>query len=622
MSIKCSEVVNFNICKGYFSLISKMLEEELKYILDYKIILADYFKKSLNLQINLGTKLGNPPEEFKNATWLDYAPILILTQQIPKIIQMQIENNKSFIDEIEKNIKNIDVFLKEKSKVMKKFEEKYQEVNDALIKRYIEVERVKISYLNSIGKTEEVIANYYENKKKLDIAQQNGDKTMVEIKTLLDKNKEYEKMKKSLIKDTKKLEAEYNDAIKNSFKYEERFIKQINECIEGMKNVSLDITDQIKDIVLLFSCSLKDSFKAPLDVIDKNIKDLTSTNVKENMNNAIKKTFNYEQKFTYMYPSKYELKSLVIVDNYESRFSLESKGSKDSKGSKSSKKAKKKKKEEAWKSGMVKFEDGVEEMTYFEDDCTLYTAQEIFENFQLIITNGINIKEEFDKNMTKNLVSKILSYMQESDPNGISEDSIISDEEKNQLKTLLNAHSNRVIFMHKLNDYRALCLYELQDYFYKLLGDLFTYIIDVSVKESDYHSVEMVIILSKTYYITLDKKTKLYLQDVILNHECFKSKDFWEALLIYSISKEVVQSNKRDAPGKDDEKKIKTKNDNIIFSQLLFLIDNMFDFGVDENLIKAIIEPKLEFYKVDEKLTKTIMDVMDSKIKGKNKGRK
>ena len=622
MSIKCSEVVNFNICKGYFSLISKMLEEELKYILDYKIILADYFKKSLNLQINLGTKLGNPPEEFKNATWLDYAPILILTQQIPKIIQMQIENNKSFIDEIEKNIKNIDVFLKEKSKVMKKFEEKYQEVNDALIKRYIEVERVKISYLNSIGKTEEVIANYYENKKKLDMAQQNGDKTMNEIKILLDKNKEYEKMKKSLIKDTKKLETEYNDAIKNSFKYEERFIKQINECIEGMKNVSLDITDQIKDIVLLFSCSLKDSFKAPLDVIDKNIKDLTSTNVKENMNNAIKKTFNYEQKFTYMYPSKYELKSLVIVDNYESRFSLESKGSKGSKGSKSSKKAKKKKKEEAWKSGMVKFEDGVEEMTYFEDDCTLYTAQEIFENFQLIITNGINIKEEFDKNMTKNLVSKILSYMQESDPNGISEDSIISDEEKNQLKTLLNAHSNRVIFMHKLNDYRALCLYELQDYFYKLLGDLFTYIIDVSVKESDYHSVEMVIILSKTYYITLDKKTKLYLQDVILNHECFKSKDFWEALLIYSISKEVVQSNKRDAPGKDDEKKIKTKNDNIIFSQLLFLIDNMFDFGVDENLIKAIIEPKLEFYKVDEKLTKTIMDVMDSKIKGKNKGRK
>ena len=591
MSIKCSEVVNFNICKGYYSLISKMLEEELKYILDYKIILSEYFKKSLNLQVNLGTKLGNPPEEFKNATWLDYAPIIILTQQIPKIIQMQIENNKNFIDEIEKNIKNIDLFLKDKSKSMKKFEEKYHDVNDALIKRYIEVERAKISYLNSIGKTEDIISKYYDNKKKLDMAQQGDSKPGEEMKNLIDKNKEYESLKKSLIKDTKKLENDYIDVVKNSYKYEEKFIKQLNECIEGMKNVSLEMTDQIKEVVLIFSNTLKDSFKAPLNIIENNIKDLTSTNIKENMNNAILKTFNKEKKFTYMSPSKYELKSLIIVDNYESRFSLESKGSKGSKGSKSYKKPEKKKKESDWKSGMVKFEDGFEEMTYFEDDATLYTAKEIFENFQLIITNGI------------------------------VEDTIITEDEKNQLKTLLNFHSNRVIFMHKLNDYRSLCLYELQDYFYKLLSDLFTYIIDVSVKESDYHSVEMVIILSKTYYISFDKKTKLYLQDAILNHECFKSKDFWEALLIYSISKELVQSNKRDTTLKDDEKKIKTKNDNIVFSQLLSLIDNMFDFGVDENLIKAIIEPKLEFYKVDEKLTKTIMDVMDSKIKAKNKGK-
>ena len=114
MSIKCSEVVNYNICRGYYTLISKMLEEELKYILDYKLILNDYFKKSLNLQVNLGTKLGNPPDEYKNAKWLDFAPILVLTQQIPKIIQKQIENNKNFIDEIEKNIKNIESFLKEK----------------------------------------------------------------------------------------------------------------------------------------------------------------------------------------------------------------------------------------------------------------------------------------------------------------------------------------------------------------------------------------------------------------------------------------------------------------------------------------------------------------------------
>ena len=606
MSIKCSEVVNYNICKGYYGLISKMLEEELKYIIDYKSILNDYFKKALNLQVNLGTKLSMPPDEYKNASWLNIEPIIQLTQQVPKIIQKQIENNKNFIDEVDKNIKNIEGFLKEKAKIMKKFEEKYNDVNDVLIKKYIEVEKNKINFLNSINKSEDIIFKFYENKKQLDETQTNQQG--VDLKILLDKNKEYETQKKAIIKETKKYENEYVDIIKNSGKYEDKFIKQINECISGIKDVCLEMTDKIKDIIIKFGFWLRDSFKAPLDVIDNETNYFNENNIKQNMDTAMVKTFNNEQKFVNIIPTKYELKSLIIVDNYESRFSW------GSKGSKGKNKKKRKNTDEEPKNGMVKFEDGFEEMTYFEDDSTLFTAQEIFSNFELIITNGIDIKIEIEKNHTKNLITKILSNIQSG-----NENILINDGEINELKNLLNTHSNRVIFLHKLNDYRALCLYELPEKYYKLFGNLFSYIIDVSRKENDYHSVEMVIILSKTYYMLMDKKNKLYLQDVILNNECFKMKDFWEELLIYSISKEVVQSNKREAIGRDDEKKLKTKNDNIIFSQLLSLIDNMFDFGVEENLVKAIIEPKIKFYKVEEKLSKTINDVMESKIKSKNK---
>ena len=614
MSIKCSEVVNYNICRGYYNLTTKMLEEEVKYILEYKSILNDYFKKSLNLQLNIGTKLGIPPDEYKNAKWLDYSPIINLTQQIPKIIQKQIENNKNFMDEIEKNIKPIDNFLKEKGKLIKKYEEKYNDVNEVLIKKYIEVEKYKIPFLNSISKSEDIISKFYENKKSLE-DNKNSDKKE-ELNLLIDKNKEYELQKKTIIKETKKLESEYLDVVKNSGKYEDKFLKQINESISGIKDVCLEITDKIKDIVIIFSESLRDSFKSPLDVIDKNIKELTSNNIKENMGKAMIKTFNNEQKFSNIIPVKYELRSLIIVENYESRFSFDSKGSKGSKGKKSKKK---KKENDEDNKGMVRFEDGFEEMTYFEDDCTLYTAQEIFNNFNLIVTNGLNIKLELDKNTTKNIISKILSNMQNYKPGEINSINKVSDEEINQLKNLLKDHSNRVIFLHKLNDYRSLCLYELQDEYYKLFGDIFNYIIDVSVKENDYHCVEMVIILSKTYYILMDKKNKIYIQNLILNNECFKSKTFWEELLVYSISKEVVQSVKRDNIPREDEKKIKTKNDNIIFSQLLSIIDNMFDFGVDGNLVKEIIEPKIQFYKVDDKLSKTINDVMNSKSNPKNK---
>ena len=614
MSIKCSEVVNYNICRGYYNLITKMIEEQIKYILEYKSILNDYFKKSLNLQVNIGTKLGIPPEEFKDAKWLNYSPIINLTQQIPKIIQKQLENSKSFIDEVEKNIKNIEAFLKEKSKILKKYEEKYNDINEVLIKKYLEVEKSKISYLNSISKSEEIISKFYENKKRLDDSKEDNLQNE-EINNLIDKNKEYESQKKAIIKETKKYETEYIDVIKSSGKYEDKFIKQINESISGIKNICIEMTDKIKDIVIFFSESIKESFKAPLEVVDINIKELTTNDIKDNMNKTMIKTFNNEQKFSNILPVKYELRSLIIVENYESRVSLDSKGSKGSKG----KKNKKKNKEEGEKSGMVRFEDGFEEMTYFEDDCTLYTAQEIFENFDLIITDGLDIKTEIEKNITKNIISKILESMQNSKPGEVNNINKITDNEINQLKNLLNEHSNRVIFLHKLNDYRALCLYEMQDEYYKLFGDLFNYIINISVKSNDYHSVEMVIILSKTYYISIDKKNKTYIQNLIINNECFKSQIFWEELLVYSISKEVVQSVKKENISRDDEKRMKAKNDNIIFSQLLSLIDNMFDFGIEDNLIKSIIEPKIEFYKVDDKLSKTINDMMNSKSSARNK---
>ena len=180
--------------------------------------------------------------------------------------------------------------MKDKAKAMKKFEDKYHDVNEVLIKKYIDVEKCKISYLNGISKSEEIISKYYENKRKLEDGKTLMEQSAEEIKNLMDKNKEYESQKKSIIKETKKYENEYIDVIKSSGKYEDKFLKQINECISGMKNISLELTDKIKDTIILFSSSIKDSFKVPLDVIDSNLKNLTSTNIKENMDKAIIKS--------------------------------------------------------------------------------------------------------------------------------------------------------------------------------------------------------------------------------------------------------------------------------------------------------------------------------------------
>ena len=612
MSVKCSEVVNFNICLGYYRFISLMFEEEIKYIRNYKIILNDYFKKVLNLQVTLGSKLGQPPEEFSNADWLDFKPILKLSQYIPKMIQKQIENIKYFIDESDKSIKTIDDFLKEKSNVIKKYQQKYEESSNDLIKKYIDVEKAKISFLNSIDKSEDIIAKYHYNKQNLEEAKINKINDN-EIRILYDKNKDYTSQKKSIISSTKKYEKEYNKIVNNTIKYEEKFLTTINVGINGLKEICCDISDKLKDISIVFFNSIRESFNTPLDLIDSSLKYFKETNEKEIMSNAMINTFNTECNLSFLNPEKYNLKSLEqdFEDNNERSGSFGSKGGKI-------------KNEEDYlehiKNGYVKFEDGFEEMNYFEDDSALETVKEMFTNFELINHNGINIEIEEEKNLTKRYTSKIIKNMS----NKLKDDNIFESDEKKNLINLLSRHDNRIIFLHILNDYRSTCQYEIREKEYNLLGELFFYIINISKKENDYHCVEMVIILSKTYYKLKEKNNKIYLQNLILDNKYFKVKEFWEELLIYSISKEVLRSNKSETivKNKENEQKLKTKNENIIFSQLLSLIDNMFDFGLDDQLIRQIIEPKIIFYKIGDNLKDTINDVIVSKIKSNKNNNK
>ena len=624
MSVKCSEVVNFKISMGYYNLISEMFDEEIKYIKSFKTLINEYFKKTLNLQMASGSKLGKLPDDFANATWLDSAPFLKLTQQIPKIIQKQIEFLDNFMTEIEKSITSLDEFFKSKSSEIKKYNQKYDDASNDLIKKYIDVEKIKISFLNSITKSEDIIMKSLENKKKIEDAQNGKIKlNEAELKLLIDKNKEYESQKKSQINSAKKYENEYKNIIKSSIKVEDKFISVINDSITGIKNVTGEITDKLKDTIIVFLSSIRDSFKIPLELIDNNLSYMKKLDEKDIINKAMESTFNNESKLIHITPVRYCLKAFEkpyneITKNRSSRGSNgKSKNKNKNKGDNDNQKA------------FVKFEDGFEEMSYFEDDLTLLTVKEMFNNFELVNHNGLNLQVEEEKNESRKYTIKLISNMSQ-EPNkilnefdfiNIDENSPFTENDKNNLKKLLIKHHNRVIFLHKLNDYRTCSLFELKEKEFLTLVEFFSFLIDISRKEKDYHCVEMTIILSKTYY-KMEKDQKIYIQNLIKSNEFFKTKDLWEELLIYSVSKEVIRSKKRDENNIDNEDILSEKNSNIVFSQLLSLIDNMFDFDVEGNLIKQIIEPRIEYYKVNEKLKKTIMDVIESKINAKKKNEK
>ena len=626
MSVKCSEVVNYKISMGYYDIISEMFDEEIRYIRGYKSIISEYFKKTLNHQMTSGSKLGKLPEDFANATWIDSKPYLRLTQQIPKIIQKQIEFLSIFMDEIEKALNSLDSFFKNKSSEMKKYQSKYEDVSNDLIKKYIDIEKVKTSFLNGITKSEDIIMKSLENKKKIEDTK-NGKLKINEsdLKLLIDKNKEYESQKKNLINTTKKLENEYKSIVKGAGKIEDKFIVVINDSILGIKKVTGEMTDKLKDTIITFLSSIRESFKTPLDLIDNNLAYMQKIDEKEIMNKAMEATFNNESKLEHITPFRYSLRALENAYN-ESSKNRSSRGSKGSNGKKKKNKNKDDNNDDTQK-GFVKFEDGFEEMSYFEDDLTLLTVKEMFENFELVNHNGLNIQVEEEKNQTKKYINKLISNMSQQsskilkDYNFINLDECapFTEDDKNNLMKLLIKHHNRVIFLHKLNDYRTCSLFELKEKEYQILTELFNFLIDISRKEKDYHCVEMSIILSKTYY-RLDNKKKIYIQNSIKNNILFKTKDFWEELLIYSISKEIIRSKKGDE--KENEEQLNEKSANIVFSQLLSLIDNMFDFDVDGEMIKQIIEPRIEYYKVGDKFKKTINDYIQTKLKAKKKNEK
>ena len=211
-----------------------------------------------------------------------------------------------------------------------------------------------------------------------------------EIKILYDKNKDYGSQKKSIISSTKKYEKEYHKIVNNTVKNEKVFLTTINESINGLKNVCCDLSDKLKEISIFFFNSIRESFKTPLDLIDNNIKYLKEINEKEIMNNAMISTFNTECNLTYLVPEKYNLKSLEQeAENTNERNGNFGKIKNDEDYL------------EYIKNGFVKFEDGFEEMSYFEDDSALNIVKEMFTNFELVNHNGINIEIEEEKNLTK-----------------------------------------------------------------------------------------------------------------------------------------------------------------------------------------------------------------------------
>ena len=481
-------------------------------------------------------------------------------------------------------------------------------------------------------KSEEIINKFYSDKKFIDDSDRGLGKriNMNDYNMTKDKLKsEYNDMNNS-IKVSKSLEKIYTNLINDSTKIHGVFVQNYTKNFYStIKTFNIDISNKIKNLLLSFYLSFKNSYRQPMVNTDININSLNSIDEGKETENIMNTLYKNNNPLQNISPVNYNLKAIQILkenkffENNDVNINSTEEELKNDDGSFEQNKY------------VSVLDDGFSQLQYISNSSLFLTLKKIFDNFNLIDKNDIKFDIEEIKFKTQEYILKIESNMNSypyakdgiQDKNDIViyyKRNELTNEELADLEKLLSHHESRIILLQKLSDYRAKGKYYLDQRDFDLLLKYFNIITNHIKAEADYHCAEMIIIISQTYHLEILNKAKgtsrkKYIQDDLKKNEIFRDKNFWEEFLCYAINKEIMKTQRRDKKIMENKSSTDSKLSNVVFSQLLTIIDNMIEFGFSPEKTREIIEPKINYYKLNDALKLTVNEVLNSKIESEKK---
>ena len=592
---------NINISFEFFSSIKIITEELIKYMKSYKQISMEHLKQLKLFDNNMNIKLEDAR----------LSQLVNLIYKIKEVIKQNVESLKCSIDDMNIYINNLENNLKEKTDIVNDLKKNSSNITNNLISSYQEVNKTGNVFISSLSKTEDIIDNYYINKIKIrDHENGLGNKLDInEYNTIKEQQKFQVNEMNNAIKLTKKYEEFHKGAIRASNKLYDEFIEESNLYKNKIKENVCQISQKIKENIMFFFVSFKSIYHQPLDLVENDIKEFNDLDMIKAMDIIIEQNLETNNLLKKSEPIKYKLKSLQFLEdiNYiknendtnensinDETMNLEINFNDPISINRKAVKA---------------LDDDFCKLLYINDDALMLTIKTIFENYNLIEKENFDIKLEENKNKTQRYIMKIIENMNSNENMKRNE---LSNDEITDLINLLNEHNNRIIFLQKLSDFRVKGKYILSDKEYIILSQLFNVLCENIKKYSDYHTAELLIILSHTYY-NIHKNEKRYIQKSIKDNIIFKQKNFWEEYLCYAINKEIMKTLKADKKIQEDKEITDYKYANIVFTQILSMINNMFEFNVDINIIKEVLEPKINVYRLNGDFKATINEVIQSR---------
>ena len=191
----------------------------------------------------------------------------------------------------------------------------------------------------------------------------------------------------------------------------------------------------------------------------------------------------------------------------------------------------------------------------------------------------------------------------------------ISEEAENKFLDSLNdesIHNSVIVILSQLRTYNG---FQKSKSLIKCLGKAFNKLLDYAEKNKLYDYAKNCIILSQTYfYMEQNEKNKIYLSEEIRKNKWLTTSEFWRGFIENMINAEFKRLEKdlnlpssklnSNEPIPDE---IKTKFNDVVFSQLLAYITNMVFFIEDKKIILKISD---EFIKKYDYLSNENLDAL------------
>ena len=554
-----------------FELIKETAEEYCKYVRKYKECTSNYLEKLSNIKFN------NNKKEIKNKN-IKISPIFSIINKVPKLIEQQNEGLKKFVNSFDLAIKPLEDCLKielnysENSK--KEFEEKK--------KQYQKNKAKHKKLMDALSSTEKNVVNYYLSKK-----EKLSEKEMKSKK---------ENMKTSL-NDAKNIEKEFLNMIKEEKNYHWLFQKTSFENIDYIKNRIRTILNNLNNNIIFFLYFFNEFYTPSVKYIQEEIN--KNINIQDLMNEIIKlKVFQLEE-----FPQdKYNIKILEKTKVETLSYSIESIDTKDINRSNTFGLFKS-------KTIVMKDEDMISKINKMD---MLEIVKKLYNNFKMVNKSKYNVDAEEEKIKVKSLSDKLLLMKKFKHKKKIDIKEEITEEEKQNLFSLITKKENRTIFLSRLNKIRTFGNFEFQKTQFDNVIKILLLILDQILTEEDYHSFNLCMVLAQTFYL-YENGEKSYMYKYIKSHKIFQSEEMWRKSIDFFIEEE---ENKYETIIKNlSIKKNMNKINEMIFAQLLSIANNMIEFDLDINLAEKIILDSFKKHKINEESIKIILNIIEEKKK-------